>query len=194
MSETVVSDRRATWSEVAARRVELRNRALACGLTDPRLRGDGAVIVRAPDPGYRLTGRFAHRGSRRGRDLRSCAHRRCSCSRDRRPTSVTSAELLAGLVRTLDQLTELTELGRERYDTDVLVRLAVQRLWITAGNYAEAYRSAAGVEAEGQPWSELYGNRSVLARMLPEEISDDRVWFETLEGAQRLRDELPDSP
>lgn len=59
MSETVVSDRRATWSEVAARRAELRRKAFACGLADPCLRGDAAVIVHAPDPGYRLTGRFA---------------------------------------------------------------------------------------------------------------------------------------
>lgn len=49
---------------------------------------------------------------------------------------MTSAELLAGLGRALDHLTELTALGRDRYDTDALVRLAVQRLWITAGNYA----------------------------------------------------------
>jgi hypothetical protein len=27
--------------------------------------------------------------------------------------------------------------------------------------------------------------------MLPEEISDERVWFETLEGVQRFRGELP---
>ncbi|MBA2638503.1 MAG: hypothetical protein H0U77_00600 [Nocardioidaceae bacterium] len=59
MSETVVSDRRATWSEVAARRAELRSKALDCGLSEPRLRDDGAVIVHAPDGGYRLTGRFA---------------------------------------------------------------------------------------------------------------------------------------
>lgn len=59
MSQTIVSDRRATWSEVAARRGELRKKAQGCGLTNPRLRDDGAVIVHAPDSGYRLTGRFA---------------------------------------------------------------------------------------------------------------------------------------
>ncbi|MBA2638502.1 MAG: hypothetical protein H0U77_00595 [Nocardioidaceae bacterium] len=107
---------------------------------------------------------------------------------------MTSADLLAGLVRALDHLAELTALGRERFDADVLVRLAVERLWITAGNYAGAYRVAAGVEAGTEPWSELYGYRNVLAHMLPEEISDDRVWFETVERAQRLRDELPDYP
>lgn len=57
--ETIVSDRRASWQEVAARRAELRAEADTCGLTEPRLRKDGAVIVHAPDPGYRLASRFA---------------------------------------------------------------------------------------------------------------------------------------
>jgi hypothetical protein len=57
--ETIASDRRASWQEVAQRRSELRRRARACGLTDPRLRSDGAVIVHAPEPGYRAVGRFA---------------------------------------------------------------------------------------------------------------------------------------
>lgn len=59
VSETMVSDRRASWQEVAARRAELRAQAGACGLTAPRLRNDGAVIVHAPDAGYRLASRFA---------------------------------------------------------------------------------------------------------------------------------------
>lgn len=59
MSGAMVSDRRATWSEVAARRTELRKKVQGCGLSDARLRSDGAVIVHAPDSGYRLTGRFA---------------------------------------------------------------------------------------------------------------------------------------
>lgn len=103
---------------------------------------------------------------------------------------MTAADLRAGLLDTLETLSSLAELGREHYDADLLVRLAIQRLWITAGNYAEAYRAATGAEPGAQPWSELYGYRSVLAHMLPEEINDDRVWFETVEGAQRLRNEL----
>jgi hypothetical protein len=59
VSETIISDRRASWHEVATHRGELRVRAHALGLTDARLRSDGAVIVHAPDPGYRLVGRFA---------------------------------------------------------------------------------------------------------------------------------------
>lgn len=59
MSEAMVSDRRASWSEVDVRRAELRRRALACGLREPRLREDGSIVVHAPEPGYRATGRFA---------------------------------------------------------------------------------------------------------------------------------------
>lgn len=103
---------------------------------------------------------------------------------------MTAADLWACLLRTLEDLAGLAALERERYDTDLLVRLAVQRLWITAGNYAEAYRASIGAEAGEQPWSELYGYRSVLAHMLPEEINDERVWFETVEGVERLRAEL----
>lgn len=95
-------------------------------------------------------------------------------------------------MRTLQHLCELADQGRERYDSDPVVRLAVQRRWITAGNYAEAYRATVGVAAGTQPWSELYGYRSVLAHMLPEEINNDRVWFETVEGARRLREEYAD--
>lgn len=103
---------------------------------------------------------------------------------------MTATELLHGLIRTLGEIGDLARLGRARYDADVLVRLAVQRLWITAGNYAEAYRSTVDAAPGTQPWSELYGYRSVLAHMLPEEINDDRVWFETVEGTARLRKEL----
>lgn len=104
---------------------------------------------------------------------------------------MTAADLLAGLFRTLEHLSRLAALGRDRYDADVLLRLAIQRLWITAGNYAEACRVAGGVEAGTPPWSELHGYRSLLAHMLPEEINDDRVWIETTEGVGRLRAELP---
>lgn len=105
---------------------------------------------------------------------------------------MTPAELRVGLLHTLEELAGLAALGRKRYEDDMLVRLAVQRLWITAGNYAEAYRAAVGAEAGQQPWSELYGYRSVLAHMLPEEINEDRIWFETVEGVERLRNDLAD--
>lgn len=66
----------------------------------------------------------------------------------------------------------------------------MQRLWITAGNYAEAYRVAADIPTGVEPWSELYGYRSILAHMLPEEISDNRVWYETVEGIDRIRSQI----
>jgi len=106
---------------------------------------------------------------------------------------VTPDELLGGLLRTLDELADLAAHGRQRYDADVLVRLTIQRLWITAGNYAENYRVSAGLESAKSPWSDLYGYRSVLAHMLPEEINDDRVWFETVEGVRRVRAEIRDA-
>lgn len=49
---------------------------------------------------------------------------------------MTAADLLAGLSRTLDDLSQLAALGRDRYDATDVLRLAIQRLWITAGNYA----------------------------------------------------------
>jgi hypothetical protein len=51
---------------------------------------------------------------------------------------VIAAESLTGLRRASDQLAGLAELGRDRYDADVLARLAIQRIWISVGNYAEA--------------------------------------------------------
>lgn len=64
MSETIASDRRASWHEVATWRAELRQRAVECGLTDPRLRSDGAVIAHAPESGYLPVGRFAAEAAR----------------------------------------------------------------------------------------------------------------------------------
>jgi len=59
VSETIASDRRASWYEVAAHRVELRRHLEGAGLANPRLRADGTVIVHAPEPGYIAVGRFA---------------------------------------------------------------------------------------------------------------------------------------
>jgi hypothetical protein len=93
---------------------------------------------------------------------------------------VTAADLLAGLHRTLDYIADVAALGRERYDADRLVRWAIQRLWITVGNYAEAYHVAADIQAGEQPWSELYGYRSVLAPCFPKRsatsVSGSRPW------------------
>jgi hypothetical protein len=39
-------------------------------------------------------------------------------------------------------------------------------------------------------FSQTLAHRSRLAHMLPEEINEGRVWFETVEGVWRLREEL----
>ncbi|MDJ0355824.1 hypothetical protein [Paenarthrobacter sp. PH39-S1] len=66
MSETIMSDRRATWAEVAAWRAQLRDRALSCGVTDPRLRADGAVIMHPSDAGFQLNDHFGGPAPLRG--------------------------------------------------------------------------------------------------------------------------------
>lgn len=64
-------------------------------------------------------------------------------------------------------------------DSDVVVRLAVERLWITAGNAAEEYRRAAGVDIGLEPWSDLVGYRNRLAHALPGDLSSERIWADT---------------
>jgi hypothetical protein len=51
---------------------------------------------------------------------------------------VTTDEVLDALVATLEQLRQILPGAKAKWDSDVLVRLAVERLWITAGNLAEA--------------------------------------------------------
>jgi uncharacterized protein with HEPN domain len=92
---------------------------------------------------------------------------------------VSSAALLATLESTLRRIEALTPSGKEAWDADEVRRLAVERLWIAAGNLAEAYRKAAELPPGVEPWTELYGFRSVLAHGLPGDISSDRVWHET---------------
>ena len=103
---------------------------------------------------------------------------------------MTGPELLVALLGTLDELADLVELGRQRWDADRLVRLAVQKLWIDAGNYAEECRKAAGIAAGVQPRSALYGYRSVLSHQLPEDLSEDRVWQDSTATLEDLRNRI----
>jgi hypothetical protein len=64
---------------------------------------------------------------------------------------VTSAELLADLIRALEDLQAVAAQGRKQYDADRLMRLAIQRLWIFAGNYAEEYRKHVNAAAGDEP-------------------------------------------
>ena len=96
-------------------------------------------------------------------------------------------DLLAGLNDVLAHIARVLPVGRQRYDADELMRLAVQRLWITTGNLAEQFRLAAGLPDGTEPWTELYLYRCILAHALPEELSDERIWEESTRDLERLR-------
>lgn len=90
------------------------------------------------------------------------------------------AELLDGLETTLLRIQALTPVDQASWASDELRRLAVERLWITAGTLADEYRKAAGLPVGVDPWAELYGYRNVLSHALPGEVSSDRVWHESV--------------
>ncbi len=98
------------------------------------------------------------------------------------------AELLAGLARELEAIAVLAARGRAAWDADELLRLAVERRWITAGNYAERYRIAAGLDLATYPWTELYDYRCLLAHAVPEQLDAERIWHDTIADTGRLRE------
>jgi hypothetical protein len=53
---------------------------------------------------------------------------------------VTSEEALDALLLTLDQPLQILPNSKSVWDEDAVARLAIERLWITAGNLAESYR------------------------------------------------------
>ncbi|MDP9021428.1 MAG: hypothetical protein M3N57_01745 [Actinomycetota bacterium] len=79
--------------------------------------------------------------------------------------------LVDQLVEVLEQISDLLPDDRDVWDDDVRTRLAVERLWITAGNVAEAHRVTAGIDAGAEPWAELYRFRNLLAHALPRDLS-----------------------
>jgi uncharacterized protein with HEPN domain len=99
---------------------------------------------------------------------------------------VNTAALLATLTSTLRQIQSSTPADKAAWDADAERRLAIERLWIMAGNAAEAYRKAVDIPPRVEPWAELYGFRSVLAHALPGDIASDRVWHETTVDLPRL--------
>jgi uncharacterized protein with HEPN domain len=103
---------------------------------------------------------------------------------------VSAPHLLDALEATLLRIQELTPADKASWDADDVVQLAVERLWITAGNVAEEYRRAAGVPAGIDPWAELYTFRSVLAHALPGEVAPERVWSESVADLPRLVEEI----
>ncbi|HLI53811.1 MAG TPA: HepT-like ribonuclease domain-containing protein [Acidimicrobiales bacterium] len=96
-------------------------------------------------------------------------------------------EYLDALASILDQIGELLDRGRERYDGDLMVRLALQRLWIAAGESARLYCGATGTEVGVEPWSSLWGYRNVLVHHLLDDIDDDLVWVESSRDLSEYR-------
>jgi len=94
---------------------------------------------------------------------------------------------LAELARVLDQIAELIAEGREAFDDDPRQRWSVERLWIYAGNLADRHCREAGVDHGTEPWAELVRTRNLYAHYAPDQIVADRVWYETTEDIQRLR-------
>jgi hypothetical protein len=88
---------------------------------------------------------------------------------------VTAEELLYALVATLEHIQQLAPAERQASDADERTALAVERLWIEAGNVAEEYRRLAHVDPAVDPWAELYQYRNRLAHALPGDIDRSRV-------------------
>lgn len=63
------------------------------------------------------------------------------------------AELLGALPTTLVRIQQIAPDSKTSWDTDEVRQLAIERLWITAGNLAEAYRKAVGLPAGVEPWA-----------------------------------------
>jgi hypothetical protein len=59
---------------------------------------------------------------------------------------MTADEALTALADTLEQLQTVLPADKATWDADAVARLAVERLWITAGNIADEYRRAAPVD------------------------------------------------
>lgn len=99
---------------------------------------------------------------------------------------MTADEALNALVETLEQLQRVLPDNKASWDSDLVVRLAVERLWITEGNAAEEYRRAADVDTGLEPWAELTGYRNRLAHALPGDLSADRIWTDTTASLSRI--------
>jgi len=99
---------------------------------------------------------------------------------------VTSDEALRALIATLEELRRILPGDKVNWDRDPIVRLAVERLWITAGNAADEHRRVAGLDSGMEPWAELVGYRNRLAHALPGDLSTDRIWADTTADLDRI--------
>jgi uncharacterized protein with HEPN domain len=103
---------------------------------------------------------------------------------------VTADEALNALIDTLQELRSILPPDKPTWDREPLVRLAVERLWITPGNAAEEYRRAADIDPGTEPWAELVGYRNRLAHALPGDLSTDRIWTDTTTDLDRILSDL----
>lgn len=103
---------------------------------------------------------------------------------------MTADEAIDALVATLEQLRQILPADKAAWDQDFLVRLAVERLWITGGNLAEVYRIERGIATGLEPWSELAGYRHLLAHALPGDVSSDRVFADTTTDLDRILEDV----
>ena len=101
-----------------------------------------------------------------------------------------SDEALSTLVEVLEQIGDLVPEDKEAWDSQSVLRLAIERLWIVAGNVAEEYRRSKGIAPGVGPWAELVGYRNLLAHALPGDISSDRVWVDTDSDLSRILGEV----
>jgi uncharacterized protein with HEPN domain len=99
---------------------------------------------------------------------------------------VTGVELLDAVIATLEHIQRLVPPDKLAWDTEERTRLAVERLWIEAGNTAEEYRRSAHVDSAVDPWAELYEYRNRLAHALPGDIDRNRVWRDTTADVGRV--------
>lgn len=103
---------------------------------------------------------------------------------------MTSDETLDALIAVLEQIRSVLPADKPAWDGQPVVRLAVERLWITAGNLAEVYRSENRIGTGEEPWAELAGYRNLLAHALPGDISPDRVFADSSTDLNRIIDQV----
>ncbi len=103
---------------------------------------------------------------------------------------MTGEELLDALLATLERIRRLLPSTKQQWDAEEPTRLAVERLWIEAGNTAEEYRRSAHLAPGSDPWGELYEYRNRLAHALPGDIDLDRVWHDSTTDLDRLEADI----
>lgn len=85
-------------------------------------------------------------------------------------------EALEEWLRVAGHIERLHRLGRQRFDEDELVQLALQRLWIALGEAARRYCEAEDVGPRMPPWADMIGLRDKLAHLYLSEVSNELLW------------------